>query len=219
LNCQNEPIFDIVSNLSAIIRSQFPAVKFAQLGWPDRKTFQVEHNLPAIFFADISEKGEHAVSQYAIHSTTSNSITQEKLRLHTMLQMSLFTNDQLTRDQLGWKIKQYFVTNFHIPLLDYTQSTPISTGEYILLKFAGDHKEEKGEANFWQRDLTFIVQSRVLDAVMAYPVGQIIATETIDLSFDVSTSTQTSKSYTTSESESTDSKGNPVTTVTLTKKS
>ena len=180
INCQNEPIFDIASNLSAIIRSQFPTIKFAQLGWPDRKTFQVEHNLPTIFFTDISEKGEHAVSQYAIHSTTSNSITQEKLRLHTMLQMSLFTNDRLTRDQLGWKIKQYFVTNFHIPLLDYTLATPISTGEYILMKFAGDHKEEKGEANFWQRDLTFVIQSRVLDSTTAYPVGQIIATEKVN---------------------------------------
>jgi hypothetical protein len=170
LNCQNEPIFDIVSNLSAIIRSQFPAVKFAQLGWPDRKTFQVEHNLPAIFFADISEKGEHAVSQYAVHRTTSNSVIQEKLRLHTMLQMSLLTNDRLTRDQLGWQIKQYFIAKFRFPLLDYTQTTPAATGEYMLLKFAGDHKEEKGEANFWKRDLTFIVQSRVLDATTAYPM-------------------------------------------------
>lgn len=176
INIQNEPILDISSNLSAIIRNQFPQIKFAQLGWPDRKTFQVERNLPAIFFADISEKGEHAVSQYATHRITSTSVIQEKLRLHTMIQMTLFTNDKLTRDQLGWKIKQYFVANFRFPLIDYTLSTPLPTGEYMLLSFAGDRKEEKGEANFWRRDITFVVQSRVLDAVTAYPVTTINTT-------------------------------------------
>lgn len=174
-------MIDICDNLSNIFLTQFPTLKNAKLGWPDRKFFQVEHNLPAIFFVDISEKSERAVSQLLTHRTTSSSIIQEKMRVHTMVQMSLFTNNKLTRDQLGWGIKQYLVTNFHIPVYDFTQATPVNTGEYFLFNLVGDHREEKGEANCWQRDLTFTVQSRILDALTAYPVSQIIDNQTTEV--------------------------------------
>jgi len=222
--CQNEPFIDIVDNLSAIIRSQFPTVKNALMGWPLPVWLQVEkNNLPAVFFVDISETGEHAVSQYLTHRTVKNSdgtgqIIKEKLRLHTLMQMTLFAPDKLTRDQLGWQIKQYFVTNYHIPLLDYTQATPAPTGEYMLLKFHGDHKEAEGEPNCWQRDLTLEVQSRVLDAVPAWAVRKITAAETFNRTSSTAAPSSPSQNYTVSEADSKDSSGNPVTTITITKK-
>jgi len=176
MNLQNEPIFDIVSTWAGIILEQFPKIKLAKVGWPDKQWLQIDKNLPAVFFMDISETNEHAVSQYATHRTIKNTdgtgyILQEKLRLQTLMQMTLFTNDKLTRDQLGWKLKQYFVTNFRIGLIDYTQATPQATGEYMLLNLRGDHKELKGETNFYQRDLTWQVQSRVLEAIPAYMIA------------------------------------------------
>jgi hypothetical protein len=192
------------------------------MGWPDRKEFQLEKNLPSVFLVDISEKGKHAVSQYATHRVVKNSdgtgqIIQEKLRLHTMLQMTLFAETKALRDQLGWQLKQYFVTNFRLPLNDYTQNPVVPTGEYVLLKFVGDRKEEKGEANCWKRDITFVVQSRVLDAVPAYVASNIVATETIVPNLDLMPHAKSPR-YTATDTSSKDSSGNPITTVTMVKK-
>ena len=182
--CQNEPFFDLASNLSAILLAQVPQLQQAKIGWPDRKWFQVETNLPGVFLVDISETGRHAVSQFATHREVKNAdgtgqIITEKLRLRTLLQISLFTNTKGDREQLGWQIKQYLIANYRLPILDYTQATPTPTGEHMMLYYRGDHKELRGEANFWQRDLTFEVQSRVLDAVPGHSASRIVVSQTL----------------------------------------
>lgn len=178
MNIQNEPMFDIASNLAGILLAECPALKSAKIGWPDRKWLQVEKNLPAIFLVDVSERGEHAVSQHAVSSTIRNPdgtglVVYEKLRLHTLVQLSLFTHTKGDRDQLGWQIKRHFIINYRIPILDYTKATPAPTGEHLMLYFRGDRKELRGEANFYQRDLTFEIQSRVLEGVPANVITKV----------------------------------------------
>lgn len=175
MNVQREPLFDIVSTLSVVLKTEVPALKHAVMGWPDPKWLQVEGNLPAVYFVDISERGRNARSRDDIHREVvaadgSGQILQEKLRLHTLLQITLFAHTKGDRDQLGWRIKQYLVANPRLPLMDYAPATPAPTGEFMLLHFRGDHKSLEGSPNCWQRDLTFEVQSRVLDAFDGFQV-------------------------------------------------
>ena len=191
--CQNEPMFDIAQNVGGILKTQFPVIKNAVIGWPDRKFLQVEKNLPAIFFTDVSEKSEHQNPQFARSSTTPNSIKFEKMMVWILVQITLFTNTSEQRDNLGFGIKQYLVSDYHIPILDYTQATPADTGEFLLLTLMGDHREEKGEANLYQRDLTFKIQTRILDAIPAYKVSEIDDTNTFQAGTKTIIDTQTKK--------------------------
>src|SRR4029077_15194152 len=99
-----------------------------------------------------------------------------QLRLGMLLQISLFTNNEGDRDALGWILKQYFITNYHLPLLDYTQTPPAQfpTGEFVFLKYHGDSPDKPGEGKLYQRDVTFECQARVLDATEAYQVQKIV---------------------------------------------
>lgn len=197
VNIQNEPFVDVTNTLGAVLKAQFPVIKHAIIGWPESKWLQVDRNLPAIYFVDITEHGEYATSQLETHRTIRNDdgtgfIVKEKQRLHTLMQITLFSHTKAERDALGWGIKQYLIRNFRMELIDYLKPTPMPTGEYMMLKYAGDHKEEKGEANFWQRDLTFLVQTRVLDAEVAYPVKKVDDTVQVQTQmFDISTHTVT----------------------------
>ena len=190
-NIQNDPRYDIATNLGGIILAQWPQIKNAKRGWPDRKWLQVETNLPAVYFVDITRKGQHYVSQNAVHREIKNAdgtgqIVRERLRLHTLLQMSLFTNTKSDRDALGWQFEQYFFAqnradgspNYRIEILDYTKATPAPTGEYMMLYYRGDH-EDPGEANLYRRDLTLEVQTRVLDAIPGHSASRIVVAQTL----------------------------------------
>lgn len=175
MNIQNEPMFDIASNFSAVLLQVAPELKHALVGWPDRKWIQVENQLPAVFFVDVSETGRHYISQTAVSNTVDKGdgtgyLVREKMRLRTMIQVSLFTNTKSDRDRIGWLIKQHLITNYRIPIIDYAAATPAPTGEHLLVFFRNDRKDIEGEANFWRRDLTFEIQSRVLDAEAAFKV-------------------------------------------------
>jgi hypothetical protein len=187
MNIQNEPMFDIASNLAAILLAHVPRLKHALMGWPDRKWLQVEGNLPGVFLVDVSETGTHFVSQHAVSSNIKNAdgtgfVVYEKMRLKTLVQISLFTNTKADRDSLGWAIKQLLITNYRVPILDYARATPSPTGEALMLFFRSDVKGLEGEPNFYQRNLTFEVQSRVLDATPAHRVTEIDLGQAIDRS-------------------------------------
>ena len=216
MNIQNEPLFDIASNLSALLLQEVRALKHAILGWPDQKWIQVEGNRPSIFFVDVNESGHHAVSQYDVRRTVKRSdgtglIVREKMRLRTTLQITLLAATKAERDDVGWQIKQYLINNFRLPILDFKQSTPAPTDEYMLLFFKNDHRESQGEANFWRRDLTFDVQTRVLDAEEAVAVGQATLQQVIDLRAKVSPNLP-ANTTTASTSSSVDADLNPVDT-------
>jgi hypothetical protein len=223
LNIQNEPMLDIAYNLEAIILANFPAIRHVKMGWPDRKWIQVEHNLPAVFLVDISEKATRMRPLDEVSSTIDNGdgtglVVYEQARLHTLVQMSLFTHTKADRDQLGWGLKQHFVTNYRIEIVDYTLATPAATGESLMLFLRGDRKEMAGEANFWQRDLTWEIQARLLNAVDATKVQQVQVGQTTDRSRPVSTGAPTAPTAALNFSTLTvtDAAGTVVDTITIT---
>jgi len=181
MNLQQEPFQAIGISLATALKTQASQLKNAIVGWPDTKWLGVDGNLPSVFFVEISEIGKNVVSRYKIHKTVDNgdgtgTIYTEQLRLSLLIQASLFTNTPQDRASLGWSIKQYLVTNYRLALSD---------GEYAIFKLKGDHQSIEGETNFYQRDLTFEVSARVLDATTSYKVTSIIPT------FDISPTTIT----------------------------
>lgn len=163
---QEEPFKVISESLSKILKIQISQLKNATAGWPEPKWLKVDKNLPSIFFIQVSEISKNVTNRLKVHKKIVNSdgtgyIVTEQLRLFFLLQMSLFTNTPQDRASLGWAIKQHLVTNYRIPLSD---------GEFAMFKLKGDRESIKGETNFYQRDLTFEVTARVLDATQATKV-------------------------------------------------
>lgn len=166
MNIQEEPFKVICEALAPILKDQAPQLKNAIAGWPDPKWLKVDGNLPSIFFVQVSEISKNVTNRLDIHKQITNPdgtgyIVTEQLRIFFLLQISLFTNTPQDRASVGWAIKQYLATNYRIPLLD---------GEFTMLKLKGDHESEKGETNFYKRDLTFEVTARILDATPATKV-------------------------------------------------
>lgn len=182
--CQNEAMYDITENIGHLLQAQFPQIKSFRRGWPNVKDFDVEGNLPAITFIDVGEKIVYANPQDTISHTTSSSIVYEKGRLYTLVQLSLFTNSRDIRDSLGFAIKQYLRVNYWIPILDYSQTTPNDTHEFMMIFLEGDHRSQKGIANFYQRDLTLRIRTKLLDAATAYPAKDIDISQTVNTSVD-----------------------------------
>lgn len=184
VNITNDAMYDIGTNLSANLEAQFPELASVRMDWPDAKWCLVDGNLPTVSIIDIGESGRNAVSREEVHRNIDNgggtgTIAFEIMRLRTLIQVSLFANDKLTRDQLGGRIKQYLILNTQIPIFDYTLSTPVDTGETIMLYYRSDHRNIKGEANFWRRDLTFEAVTRVLNGLPSWKVIQVENTNDI----------------------------------------
>lgn len=172
---QQDPVLEIAENLGKILIAQFPAIKSAARGWPDRKWKPVDGSLPMVRFVEVSRKGKAAVSRYDLHGEIINPdgsghTLQEKLRLEILLQIALFANTKEDRDTIGWQIEQFLIANPYQVLTDYTADPPVLTGEWMMLYYRGDAQDIEGEANFWARHLTFEVQSRVLDATPGWQV-------------------------------------------------
>ena len=176
MNLQEEPFQAICESLSTTLKTQITQLKNAIAGWPETKWLQIDGNLPSVFFLQVSETSKNIVSRYDIHKTVINAdgtghIYTEQLRLFFLIQISLFTNTPQDRASIGWLLKQYLVTNYRLPLSD---------GEYAVFTLKGDHESIKGETNFYQRDLTFEVTARVLDATSATKVTTLNDTITLD---------------------------------------
>lgn len=169
MNIQIDPYQAICEALESVLKAQVPKLKNVKAGWPDPKFLKVDGNLPSVFLLDISETSKNIANRLQVHKNIINSdgtgyIVTEQKRLFFLLQLSLFTNSQTDRASIGWTIKQYLTSNYRIPLAD---------GEFALFKEKGDHSSKKGETNFYQRDLTFEVTARVLDATAANKVTSI----------------------------------------------
>lgn len=182
---QNEPRYDISTNLSATILSQVSAIKTVVRGWPDKIWFSVDNNLPGVAILDVSSKPGRAVAQASVvhhirHPDGTGQIVYEKARPFILIQMSVFANTKADRDNLGWAIEQYLTVNYHLPIIDYTKMPPMraTSGEHILIELRGDHTDLPGGGKFWRRDMTWEIQTRVLDAQQAWAVQQIDATVT-----------------------------------------
>lgn len=85
---------------------------------------------------------------------------KEKLRIFYMLQLSIFAYTEEDRSNLGWTVQQYLVSNPQLAI-------GITGVETAVFKYMGQHNPP-GETRFYQRDLTFEVTARVLDAQTAY---------------------------------------------------
>lgn len=184
MNLQEEPFQAISEALSGILLNNVYAqdlamlgtiaslnpIKNAQIGWPDPKFLSVDGNLPAVFFVQVSEIAKNIVSRHKVHKTTVNPdgsgyVFREQMRLFFMFQMSIFTNSAEDRAAIGWAIKQYLITNYRLALAD---------GEYAMFELKGDHQSFKPDSKYYQRDLTWMAQARVLDATPAVQVKQIV---------------------------------------------
>lgn len=176
MNLQDEPFKAICEALATVLQAQIPALKRIQIGWPDIKYLDVDGNLPSVFFVEVSDTEKNVVSRLNTHKTTLNAdgstgyIYTEQGRIFYLLQISLFANTKEDRSSIGWEIMQYLITNYRITLAD---------GETATFKYKGKH-DDQGETNYYQRDLTFEVQTRILDAQAATKVTDLSQTTTTD---------------------------------------
>lgn len=169
MNIQKEPFQAVCEALAPVLKTQSPELKNAIAGWPEPKWLKVDGNLPSVFFVQISETSTNKTNRLDIHKKIINPdgtgyIVTEQLRLFFLLQITLFTNTPQDRTAIGWEIKQYLGTSYRLPLSD---------GEFAKFKLKGDRQSEKGETNYYKRDLTFEVTARILDATPATKVTSI----------------------------------------------
>lgn len=175
MNLQDEPYRVICEALETVMLAQNPTLKSAKIGWPDAKFTKVDGNLPAVFFWEVSDTEHSVVSRLNVHKSTTNPdgtgyIFTEQGRVFYLLQISLFTNTPEDRSSIGWAIMQYLITNYRLTLAD---------GETATFKYKGKH-DAQGETNYYQRDLTFEVWTRVLDATPAQKVATLNPIITFD---------------------------------------
>lgn len=162
-NMQKDPLQSITLALQPIFANF--GVLNTQLGWPDTKFFTADGNLPAVAIVSAGGNAKNIVSRETVHAIVQNgngtaTAYYEKLRLFYLLQISLFTYTPQDRSNIGWNIEQYLVTN---PQLQF--GIPgVETAIFLMKSIPHD---DEGETNFYQRDLTFQVQARVLDAETA----------------------------------------------------
>lgn len=184
MNVQSEPFVTIARNLNALLHDVVENLQHFGVGWPDPKWLQVDSNLPSAFLHDLSETGASVVSRQEIHRQVVNEdgtgrILFEVMRLQTLVQISVLARSKDDRDDVAWRIKQYLIANPQIALVDYTLATPADTGETALFFYRGDNKNPVGLPELYQRDLTFEMQTRVLEAVDAFRVDEIEINQTV----------------------------------------
>jgi hypothetical protein len=160
MNLQKDPI----ESISIALQNTFSnlGIKKIFVGWPDTKYLSVDNNLPTLAIFQISDRGEHKTSRETVHAIVPSAdgltatVYKEKLRLTYLLQLSIFTSTPQQRASLGWSIQQYLVSNPQLQI-------GIPGVETAVFSYKGQHNSQ-GETNFYQRDLTFNVTARVLDA-------------------------------------------------------
>lgn len=169
MNVQVDPLQSITTALSGI----FTGLGFSSviLGWPDPSLFQMDNKLPLLAVYNTSSNGKHLSSRDSIHATKLNTsgltatVYQEKLRLFYLLQLSIFAHTVEDRSNLGWIVQQYLTSNPQIPI-------GIPGVETSVFSFKSGPHDLSGEAKLFQRDLTFEVTARVLDAQTLVPVAK-----------------------------------------------
>lgn len=163
MNTQVDPLQSITAALQTTFNASF---KNIIMGWPDTKFFQADGNLPSLIVFPISDKGKHLTSRETVHAVVNNAdgvtatVYQEKLRMSYLLQLSIFAYTEEDRSNFGWTIQQYLVSNPQLAI-------GIPGVETAVFKYMGQHNPP-GETRFYQRDMTFEVTARVLDAATAY---------------------------------------------------
>lgn len=168
-NLQTDPIQSIITALQNIFMPS--PFKNVVGGWPDTQYFTVDGNLPSLFIFFVGETGKHLASRENVHAVvkdangTTATVYKEKLRLSYLFQLSVFASTPEDRSNLGWQVKQYLVSN---PQL---QIGTLGAGvETAVFAFKGE-RDDQGETKFYQRDITFEVSARVLDAQTAVPIA------------------------------------------------
>lgn len=175
MNLQADPFRSICEALAPALQAKIPALIIAQIGWPDSKFLETEGNLPSVFFWEVSDVARNVVSRIKPHKSTTNPdgsgyVFTEQSRVFYLMQISLFTSTPEERSTHGWTIMQHLITNYRLTLAD---------GETATFKYKGKHDDE-GETNYYQRDLTFEVWTRVLDAKPAQKVSTLDPETAID---------------------------------------
>jgi hypothetical protein len=162
--------------------SLVPTLKYAPQGWPDPKWFEdTGVNFPSVFFVKVSEKGTNTTGRAKVFKTVTNSdgtgaVYFETKKMKYLLQLSVFTTCPQQRLDIGWAIKQYLINQIQLPI------NAVNTARF---DFKGGDRILEGRDNFYRRDITFEVITRVLDGVQGYKVTSITPT------YDISPTTTT----------------------------
>jgi hypothetical protein len=173
MNVQTDPLQSITTSLRTALGSL--GLKNVILGWPDTKFFDADGNLPSLFLFEVSDTAKHLASRESIHAVVNNAdgtatVFKEKLRMFYLLQLSLFANTQADRSNIGWSIQQYLTSNPQLQI-------GIPGVETAVFKYMGQHNPP-GETRFYQRDMTFEVTARVLDAQTAALAQKVVFNNT-----------------------------------------
>lgn len=159
MNEQRDPLQTIAEAIQTLVEPF--GIKETILGWPDPKQFDVDGSLPILAIFPVSDGGKTVTSTETIHATVDNgdgtvTVYKERLRKVYTLQFSLFTYTAEDRSNIGWSIEQYFTTNRRLEF-------GIAGVESGIFKYRGQ-RNPQGETKFFQRDITYEVTARVLDA-------------------------------------------------------
>ncbi|WP_088187544.1 hypothetical protein [Desulfosporosinus sp. FKA] len=178
-----DPWDDLCTTLSTQFKNLVPSLKYAVEGWPDPKWFEdTGVNFPSAFFVKVGEKGTNTTGRAKVFKTITNSdgtgaIYFETKKILYLLQISLFTTDPQQRLDIGWAIMQYLNNQIQLPI------NTVNTARFV---FKSLDRMPEGRDNFYQRDMQFEAQTRILDGVQGYKVTNLIP------SLDISPTTQTS---------------------------
>lgn len=177
-----DPWDDLCTTLSTQLKNLAPSLKYAVEGWPDPKWFKdAGINFPSVFFVKVGEKGTNTTGRAKVFKTITNqdgtgAVYFETKKMKYLLQISLFTTDPQQRLDIGWAIMQYLNNQIQLPI------NAVNTARFV---FIGGDRLSEGRDNFYQRDIQFEAQTRVLDGVASYKVTSVTPT------YDISPTTQT----------------------------
>ncbi|KEO82998.1 hypothetical protein [Tumebacillus flagellatus] len=175
---QTDPLQSITQTLRTLTTPM--GVVTVSQSWPDPNVTSVETNLPCLFVYPVRERGTYIGSVNTVFATVKNAddttatIYREKQRKTYELRLTLVTAtaDELSR--IGWKIEQALNTN-----------TRLNTGnplvDIVTFTYFGQYNAPPSDAGAHQRDMTFNVSVRVLDAETVYLLKKLSLSEDSDL--------------------------------------
>lgn len=165
MSVQTDPLVSITSALRELTGPM--GVVTVSQSWPDPNITAVEANLPCLFVYPVREQGGVIGNVNTVSATVKNAdgktatVYREKQRKTYELRLTLVTQTAEELSAIGWQIEQELNTN-----------TRLNTGnplvDVVTFTYFGQYNVAPSEAGLHQRDITFNVAARVLDASTVY---------------------------------------------------
>lgn len=162
---QTDPLQSITSALRTLTVPM--GVTTVSQSWPDPNLTSVESNLPCLFVYPVRERGTVSGNVNTVLATVKNAdeqtatVYREKQRKTYELRLSLLAKTAEEISTIGWQIEQALNAN-----------TRLNTGDplvdIVTFRYFGQYNAPPSEASLPQRDMTFNVEARVLDATTVY---------------------------------------------------